>query len=528
MLGYIMPIKISRILRAGLPQEQKAGIKEYLIANSNGVCALCELSMRNESETLVADHIIPERENGATDQTNLQLVHAWCNSNKLNYPDEQVKPYIKFARRYHQTGQGLNFGQAIEQIDLFDDIEPSPCSINEEDGIVRFRFSDNTETQTNLFVDNVLGREYKFCFVKIPITAIFNDDECQPRTIKSPHIKKIYFDLLENPLNEPPNCRIIDAPEGLKKIVMFDGQHKTLASLLRGKENIVVKVYLDMTRDEATRLINTIQNKIVKLKASSFEAMGKLAQEFAADYERYSEQAGEEASEHGFIEFVDGQRRTRARDAFTSALVEELYDLQSDILSWIRYQGRPVPDSDNYPTTMTETMFKNHIAKVLIHTKPLEDRGEVGNEKRTLERTNITKLLHIWISRVTSVNGDNDTFSDEDKIRIDRTIKQTSLKYSMGILKKIFGNITAQEPETALLLANPNEESWARIETAIHNLVDHPVWSTSTDVSTIAADVANKCQKGESLTNIMNSVQCNLNYCIVGDLPTNPMNVRLG
>jgi len=104
-----MPVQVSRNIRAGLGDEAE-GIVEYLLGESDGLCTLCETALNNAVETCVADHIVPEAEGGETTRENLQLAHKWCNSVKQNYTDEQIKPYVKFAKRYQIAGAGLDYG----------------------------------------------------------------------------------------------------------------------------------------------------------------------------------------------------------------------------------------------------------------------------------------------------------------------------------------------------------------------------------------------------------------------------------
>lgn len=509
-----------------LPDEEKEGLKEYLLGESGNICPLCELGFNIAHDLLVADHIIPVHENGETNRDNLQLTHSWCNSVKQNYSDEDVKPFIKFAMRYNQSEIGYNYREALENIDLFENIVPSQSGIVVEEGAVNFQFADNTETRTNIYVDSVGEREFNFCFVEVPILAIFNDDECQPRAIKSPHIRKIYFDLLDNPLNEPPCCRIQNDGDGLFKILMFDGQHKTISSILRGKEKIVIKLYLDMTREEATRLINTIQNKIVKLKASSFEAMGKLAQEFQSDYYEYAQNAGDEASEAGFIASIEVARRTRAKDALWSANVSELRELQTNVMNWIRLNGRAPPNEENYPSFMTETMFKNKIAFHLLEKKPLTQSGELGTQQRIRERNNATRLINYWIDAVATTNGAQDTYTPSDKIRIERMMKQTAQVSIMKLIKSIFARLTNQELDVALLISTPDEQTWNEIQAAIERVVSHPVWSTHQDVSEPALRLNQLLQGGYALTDILIELHCGINYALVGELPDNVMQIQ--
>jgi len=521
-----MPIQVSRVIRAGLGEEAE-GIVEYLLGESDGLCSLCETALNNLVETCVADHIVPVAENGETTRANLQLAHKWCNSVKQNYTDEQVKPYVKFAKRYQLVGAGLDYGETIEQLDMFEfECQPHIMTIDQDTDIVEFDFGGGLGGSVPIYHDTVGARDFPFCYVQVPITSIFNDNECQPRSIKINHVRAIYFDLFDNPLNEPPCCRLSNNGDGTRNLLMFDGQHKTMSMLLHGGTSVVVKVYLDITVSEATRLINTIQNKIVKLKASAFEAMGKLAQEFQADYAYYADEAGDNASEAGFIAAVDAARRARAKDACWSAIVDEFIDMELQIMPWVKLQGRSTPNPELYPSNITEIIMKNKIAGGLMRKAPLAEVGQEGVARRVRERNNCTTVLNYWIAAISTANGDNGNFSDRDKIRIGRNFRQTSLNFSMSLIKRIVGQVMVQEADTALLVSEPNPDQWASVAAAIQRLVEHPAWKTPRENSIPAAELDDICQLNNSITAKMNELHLTLNYCIVGELPDNIMQIQ--
>ena len=67
---------------------------------------------------------------------------------------------------------------------------------------------------------------FDYSFVEIPIKCLHNDDECQPRTVKSSHVWSIYNDLRRNPTHEHPGCRIVPNDDrnfpGTYKILLFE------------------------------------------------------------------------------------------------------------------------------------------------------------------------------------------------------------------------------------------------------------------------------------------------------------------
>ena len=113
-----------------------------------------------------------------------------------------------------------------------------------------------------VFEESCGDRSFSYAFVKVPQAAIHNDDEVQPRVIRVNHVFAIYNDLRGNPLHEPPSCRLGGPLGTAQRLLMFDGQHKTLAVWMSGQEEVVIKLYLNMSVPDATRLVNSIQAKI--------------------------------------------------------------------------------------------------------------------------------------------------------------------------------------------------------------------------------------------------------------------------
>ena len=68
---------------------------------------------------------------------------------------------------------------------------------------------------------------------------------------------------------------------------MFDGQHKTVANWLMGRDTVVAKIYLNLEEVQAIELVNSIQAKIKKLPLSAFELAAKMSDEWQTHWQRY-------------------------------------------------------------------------------------------------------------------------------------------------------------------------------------------------------------------------------------------------
>src|SRR5262245_35809954 len=137
-----------------------------------------------------------------------------------------------------------------------------------------FSLPDGSKPTVPVFSEAVSDRAVEYCFADLPLSALWNDNEVQPRKIKLNHLFSIATDLRMNPLHEQPTCRVIsNGTQG--KLALFDGQHKALAKALNGSLTATYKIYLNLTREQATTLVNSIQAKIKKLPLTPFELVAK-------------------------------------------------------------------------------------------------------------------------------------------------------------------------------------------------------------------------------------------------------------
>lgn len=332
-------VKISSKIRRELPLGETLGISEYLWAQSGGQCYLCGRQMNVATEDVVADHVIAAEQGGETTRANLKLTHTQCNSFKKNYPTLSVTPFLRLRAFFQDKENVVRYADALEHFGF----EPVRSVIEGDiaaGNILKWHFPQNVLTKSVVLVDrDGRGDEYLYTFVEVPRDAIFNDDDCQPRTIKLQQILAIYNDLQVNPLHEPPSCRLHSdgSSDGVglsAKLLMFDGQHKSIASWMHGKERLSVKIYLDMDRDRTIQLVNSIQSRIKKLPLSSFEHALKFSEEWSSRLLQYEDAVGtDETSEQGLIDWLKPAERQRAKSAAQAALIRQIIDDDDIIFS---------------------------------------------------------------------------------------------------------------------------------------------------------------------------------------------------
>lgn len=467
-----MAIKISKALIKKLPQNEQENVEQVLWNKSGALCFLCGGQLNEAGEDIVPDHDNPESDEGETKIDNLNLAHVSCNSFKRNHPTVDVRPFLKLSRLMKDNGGFLKYDQAAKLLN----IESKHIQIIFEGDKAAFTFSDNSSTTVPIYSEKNKEGEFKFCYVEVPSVSIFNDDECQPRTIKEQHLWQIYNDINRNPLHEAPACRLKKiAGVNLYNALMFDGQHKTLAFWVDGRKKIVIKIYININREQAIKLVNSVQSKIKKLPLSPFELAAKMSDEWQDRVSKYEEEVGtENASEDGFINWVDKDEKARAKSAFTDALFQSIID--SDNLEFKRAVLKPgQKPADEF--SMSETTFKNKVLKPLLHTTPLKETFLIGQKLRSRESEVVTKILNTFYQQLFKPNAP-DLLTPQDEVKKKRLAYQASLAYIMTLIRSVFGKKYMLPDGKEFVDKELDAEKIDFIEQTIKRILDHPIWTT--------------------------------------------------
>lgn len=512
-------INISKSLRDRLPESERANIVEFLWTKSGGLCHLCGSELNRASESVEADHDLPESEGGPTNRDNLCLAHSSCNRAKGMYSSAEIRPYLKLKSFIKLKGGVVRYDDCA----LHFGIRQGASRLTEVGGNIKFEFSDGSIRTAPIFTERRGAKIYRYIFVDSPRHAIFNDSDCQPRVIKEAHAWAIFQDLRLNPLHEPPSCRIMLSGDETR-LAMFDGQHKAVASWMRGDERVVIKVYLDMTKDEAIRLVNSIQAKIKKLPLSPFELAAKMSDEWSAKLRTYEEQIDtDEASENGFIAWLESADRARGVQAFKMALIQDLLDLGSTdlpILEYVELTGRPrTPKS-----LIKEAAFKGKVLERLIHTKPLSDKGPFGQTCRSNEKQNISIVLNLVHELIFEPEPDGGEMSPQQIERRRRFSYQSSLAYCSTLLRAIYRQTYATEPDRAFLERTPKHDELIRIREAVTRLATHPVWTAEFDTPKMLS-VKSALQTNQDAKQAFEAVHLKLGYLVGADALPDQWNI---
>lgn len=507
-----MGIKISAALRTeiasvnSIPRDE---VEEQLIRRSGERCHLCDAEFNLASDNLEVDHDTPVDAGGTNQLGNLNLVHVECNRFKRAQGSRDVRAMLRFRRFYNNANDAVHYTKALE----FFNVQPRPSVLARRGQKVQLSFPDGSRQEAAVLEAAHGDYTYEFAFLEVPIEAVFNDDECQPRLIKLNHLFAIAADLRKNPLHEAPTVRIEDAGNGSIKILMFDGQHKALATWLRGERKLAFKLYLNMSKDQAIALVNSIQSKIKKLPLTPFELAAKLSDEYISKLAIYEEARGaEEISEEGFVSYLPYAERGSARGEIKAAALKSVADDPLLLLTRVVEMRGQRP---NTPVIIKEGAFQNKLLAELIHTAPLpaaKYRGANMQTARVRERQNIISCLNYLYDRVFNIDANS---SENEKERARRMAYQSALQYVSGLIKKVVNNrVVATDIDYAFVEKVPSEESWSSITAAMDRLVSHEVWTANLEASDQMRAFNEALRTNQGMSDAMEGLGLTPAYCL--------------
>lgn len=508
--GWSLPAKVQR----ALPKELRDGAGEILWDKSGGLCFLCGTGINRAADVIDVDHDVPSAEGGSDSLENYNLVHGRCNKFKKNHSSMDVRPFLQLREAVPTRAR---YPDAMKHFG----IKPRPSVVSEDEDQLTLETSLG-EHSYPIFSETAGERTFRFAFVTLPKDAIFNDEEVQPRDIQLKHVWDIYGDIQRNPIYEVPGCRLDNRKGGSAKILMFDGQHKTIAAWLSHRDRIVVKLFLDIEREEATYLVNSIQSKIKKLSLSAFELIGKLTQEYQDLLATYlSEVDPTEATEAGFVKHQPSKRRRRAKQALEAARLELIASDSECLMNQYVIGLGATPDSQE--ALISQSAYKTKVLKRLTCATLLEDDWAKSMQLRDNEAKNARRILNYLVEAFVTP-GTEPGASPQDVERLRRATYQSSLMRLADlcevIVAKEFTHI--ERTKEALLRASPDDEqNWARVKGAIDTLAEHPIWTIDLSATEKTRAVADALSKNQNAERAFTDVHMTVGYALSAQLPDN-------
>ena len=374
------------------------------------------------------------------------------------------------------------------------------------------------------------GISYDYVFLQAPASAIMND-EVQPRNIKYGHIYKIFQDLHYNPLHEPSSVRLKKEYKNkmlTTDLLMFDGQHKTISKMLLadgGDSMIDLKLYLNLSKEQATVLVNTIQSKIIKLGLSKSEFASKMGDEYIQAFSRYETYCksipGTVISEDGFIKYFDRAKQANAKKSLIQSRINDFLKMDShdfNILEMVENKS----NLKNKKSIIKETTFINKVLQSLLYTKPITKAlGE--DELRATEKNNIRIILNLFYEYCLSY--DESEVTEDELTKVHRLKSQSSLVLFTSLIRKACEHMYFTGADAELFTKIDLNEKKDALKEVVEKYGEHPIWIQDESHSAKVTQFYNALQKNQTLNSIGEIIKLKLAYLLgVEDLSGSELN----
>jgi hypothetical protein len=510
-----MSIKISKkIINEIVDDHERLNIESLLIQKAAGKCFLCRESLDSESQEIEADHDIPSSDGGESSLKNLNLTHLDCNRFKKQNPSVQVKKFLPL-KKFLQLNPDANFD--IVGKDFFK-IKPVPVTLSYNGKNLNINVGTKEINNIPVYSEPVPNRSksIEYCFIQIPLNWIYND-VVQPRPIKSSHVFDLFQDLHLNPLHEPVGARLEkDNLNGINQILMFDGQHKAVAKILIGynggdfeNAKIDLKLYLNLTQQEATHLVNSIQSKIIKLGLTKSEFAKKMGNEWESAFRTYEEKClslGISPSEVGFVNDAPIEQRKRRKEALIQARLSQL--ILSNESGGNELKLFSLTKTNDKFLEIKETTLFSKLLQKLLTISPLSDVLDNDDTKRSLERQNIRAILDIMYEELFVES------SELSKEKISQLKSQSSLTLIVDYTK-LFLASSLMVDKSELFFNHRIEQNLERYRSFLNKYKSHPIWNYSdVEHKTIKVErFYNLLKQNQSLQEIAKTITLTQGYC---------------
>ena len=312
--------------------------------------------------------------------------------------------------------------------------------------------------------------KYEYFYILLPINYIKNDADLQPRPLELKRMWELYRHLLTHTQLAPAVCRLVD-----KRILLFDGQHKSAAQIWAGREAIECKIYFnpDIKVLKDTNL--TAHDKLRQMPFYTSILINKWADLFREEWNEYCE-SSENKSEKGFIDFLVSKGRSRgdAKKMIESNIYDSILEDKSNKISdYISERNRT--RSNPLSTNAVKITFFKHF----ISSPPLELDLETTDELREHERKNVVSLMNIFVEETLEGKWNPDTKDGYHK-KAERFYSIGSIKTVMEMFRDVVAqilNLYDARERGNIFLREIDQNKMNVIKDRLNHLLSHELWN---------------------------------------------------
>jgi hypothetical protein len=245
---------------------------------------------------------------------------------------------------------------------------------------------------------------------------------------------------------------------------------------------------LNLEREAAVQLVNSIQSRIKKLPLSAFESVAKMGDEYISKFDDYQERSEPPHSEAGFLDFFPAERKTAAKQSFAASLISNV--LEDDQLTIKQHIKQPNVRSSRH---LTEQMVRTKILDPLLHSKPLDEAFKASEGVRQAECQTAVGLINIVVELVFDKKEENEACAT----RSQRISYQASLNWLFTSIRWAYDYVCPKQ-EDYPMSRQPTKAEWKDLRKFIETAVNFPVWTEQEDTQGMGP-ILNAMSKNQNL-----------------------------
>ena len=483
--------------------EAKKKLSEKLWKIQNHKCFICEQEIHLDINSTNIDHIRPLAGGGKDEPSNFAITHEHCNKSKQDAD-------LVVAKKLFQLQEIIKEAESSKEV-------PSLKHVLLANGGSKYLFRYTIEgnqlvysyddignskiNRTEIFLDTLSNE--KTAFISVPIEYLYHDETINPRGINSSISLLIKEFHKPNPQLHLGLARIDDG-----KIKIFDGQHKTVAQIMLGVKNVVVRLFIDPDVDrliEANTIAGSKLKQIAFDKAIVRQLHDTLYSERLRKYQKdhYLSEDDFSFSEQNLVDHFKGERGNVKVYIINSQKNAITRNPDNKLQSYINFEGRGTTLPLSY-STFEKTLLSSFVNAKTILSKPINYKIDEGLNPRMLEKEQLILLCNL-IAEVLLIDKFDDevgTNKIESKIAagtgsfitddhliacslFKEEIMYNWIQYIKLLVKNHFAYTGAMYDDENLFQQKLPNQLWENIRTFLENLRNLPVWKDRSMSATI-------------------------------------------
>ena len=478
-------------------KEEREKLVKTLSEIQKGDCFICGNPIDLVIQSFDIDHKIPLNIGGKDEVVNFVLTHGGCNRSKQDQNLEVARTIASYEAIKDSVFEEDKRSPDLNDILTHYGGSSKTLNIKIGNDLVTYAYNnESAKTYTStVFTDSLSG--FKSFFINLPIEYLYHDEKgLNPRPL-SENVKK----LIKEFYNKHPQLHIglgrIDSDGAKnKKVFIFDGQHKSAASVLLGIRSILLRVFIDPniqvlaeTNEKAGTTLKQVPfdksvqrnlgNTILQWKIENYQSRKGL------DKDNYA------FSEQDFINFYRGEGREVKTYILDSVRHRVTIHSNNNLMKFVSLGGKGKVLPLSY-SAVEKTFFATFLSKDLLDVRPFD------SSQRQQEIDNLVKFMNIVAEKI--CNGYDitvGTYRMEDKVRqekdknessgvsdrqlrIVRLLKEEVMHNWVRLSKQIISSYYIMNgliiDENSIFQNEIDDVAWNSVETFFDNLVELPLW----------------------------------------------------